>query len=921
MRRLVHFVQASVKGVVLLLGMSLHIVSTPALISATVSFCCAVSAMGATEPAVPKRTYHLPRGDAATTLRQFATTSGSPVLFMMDKVQGEQTNAVDGEYAPADALKLMLAGTSLEIVVGTDFEGLVVGRRPPSTQREVAVRDPNPQTQTKHMTHQSISAKIRTWLAHATLAIATAAVAQEAPTNATLKPKDEVLTLSDFVVTGSKTTGYRATNSISATGVGADIGDTPNFISVVTKDLIADTRSDLINDTLRFVPGVVTAPTNESQPSIRGFTGTYSLRNGVFRRQNLTTWNVDRVEVIQGPSSIFYSNIRPGGVINYITTKPVLGENFADVTVTGGTDNYFRTEGAFNVAMGDKLSLRVDVGDLSTDSYRRQFKETQTFFSFSALWQITPNQQFTVEFGDEETWRRNSWSEYVAPLTNSRYWRNPAAIASGLSLSAWMTVNYPGLPRYDEFAPFSPRSDDPYGRISPVLTDTYQHGTDRPLDVTYVTKITDQLAFSVIGNYAYEDNEGINPVWSGDMFADGTFHSFTAQRFVNVRDSFNVNSRLTYRFDVAKIKNTVMLGNDNQWVTQRYPQVNGGSNQSGPTFTYNPTTMGAADGALLVANSPLPFNSSRKTLQYFQGTYLVDQVSLLNDALFGVIGIRYTDFLQHVSYSGNASATLPTPPPDAIAKKYTPQYGLLYKMGHGVSVFGSYSESIQPQTQIDASGKTVQPIQGKGFDVGSKLDLLQGAFTGTIDYFEIQQTNTALSDNVQNAAHGLPTNATFGYYTYGNAQEVRGVQIDLSYNLTREIQLVAGVNHFFEADNIAPQSTANMIGVPIAYQPKDMYTLWARYQSSSGSLKGLILGGGFHYNSAAPVGGTFDQAQLLVPGFTVFDALVGYNTKLFNRPMEVRLNIKNLGDKIYRDGAGGFYNNPRSVFISASTRF
>ncbi len=921
--RLVHFVSASVQGVVLLLGMSLRFVSTPPLLGATVSFCGVASSWGAAEPVTPKRSYHLPRGDAATTLRQFATISGSPVLFMMDKVQGEQTNAVDGEYSPADALKLMLAGTSLEIVKAADLEGLVVGRRSASAQREVAVRDPNPQPQTTNMTHQSIPTKIRTWLAHAALAVATVASAQEAAPGApeAHKAKETVLTLDDFVVTASKTTGYRATNSISATGVGAEIGNTPNFISVVTKDLIKDTRSDLILDTLRFVPGVVTAPTNESQPAVRGFTGTYSLRNGVFRRQNLTTWNVDRVEVIQGPSSIFYSNIRPGGVINYLTTKPVLGQTFADVSLVGGTDGYLRSEGGFNVAAGDKLAIRADLGYLTTGNYRRQFEETQSFFSLSALWQITANQQFTLEFGDEETWRRNSWSEYIAPLTNTRYFKNPTAIASGLSLAAYMAANYPGLPRYDTFAAFSPRADDPYGRKSPVLTNSYQHGTDKPIDVTYVAKLTDQLAFSIIGNYAYEDNEGINPVWSGDIFADGTFHSFTAQRFVNVRDSFNLNSRLTYRFEAANIKNTLMAGNDNQWVTQRYPQVNGGANQNGPTFTYDPATMGAGDGAFLVASSPVPFNSTRKTLQYFKGTYLVDQVSLLNDSLFGVVGMRYTDFLQQVSYSGNASAVLPTPPPDAIAKKWTPQYGLLYKFGQGLSVFGSYSESIQPQTQIDASGKTVQPIQGKGFDLGTKLDLLAGAFTGTIDYFEITQENTALSDNVQNAAHGLPNNATFGYYTYGNAQKVRGVQVDLAYNITREIQLVAGANHFLEAENVAPQSTANMIGVPIAYQPKSMYTLWARYQAGAGDLKGLILGGGFHYNSAAPVGGTFDQSQLLVPAFTVFDALVGYNTKLFNRPMEFRLNVKNLGDKIYRDGAGGFYNNTRSVFLSMSTRF
>ena len=46
----------------------------------------------------------------------------------------------------------------------------------------------------------------------------------------------------------------------------------------MTKDFLDDTRSDLINDALRFVPGVTTQPTNESQPFVRVSQGTYTLR-------------------------------------------------------------------------------------------------------------------------------------------------------------------------------------------------------------------------------------------------------------------------------------------------------------------------------------------------------------------------------------------------------------------------------------------------------------------------------------------------------------------------------------------------------------------------------------------------------------------------------------------------------------------
>lgn len=732
--------------------------------------------------------------------------------------------------------------------------------------------------------------------------------------------KDEPLKLEDFIVGGEKTTGYRATNSISATGIGSRIGDTPSTIQVVTKDLITDTRSDLINDTLHFVPGVVTGPTNESQPFIRGFQGTYTLRNGVFRRQNLTTWNVDRVEVIQGPSSIFYSNIRPGGVINYITIKPVLGQNFIETSLAAGTDSYWRAEGDFNVAAGKNLAFRAVVGQLSTDSFRIENNETQSFVSLSMLWKISDNHQITLEFGDEETHRLNSWTAYIAPLTNSRYFNNPAAIASGQTLSAFMAANYPGLPIYDQFAAFAPSPSDPYGRVTPVLTNTYQHGSDKPIDLTYTGKITDQLVFNTVLNYAWEDNEGVNPSWAGDLMANDTFINFSADRFVNVRDSYNVNSRLTYRFNLGQAENTVMAGNDNQWIWQRYPQVNGSANQTGPKFTYAPQTMPAANGSVLWQSSPAPFNSLRDTLQYFQGTYIVDQVSLLKDSLFLIVGERYTNFRQHVKYPRNP-ALQANAQPDAVAKKWTPQAGALYKLTKGLSVFGTYSESVIPQTQIDASGRTVQPITAKGYDLGLKTDLLDGALTGTLDYYYIYQSNVAISNAAQNIAHGLPANATFGYYDYGNAQRVRGLQIDLNYNISQNYQLVLAANHFMEANFVAPQSNALNIGVPIAYQPKNIVTVWNRYQASSGAIKGLILGGGLRYQSEAAYGGDFNRSRLLIPSFTVVDALIGYDAKFFEHRLQFRINVKNVFDKIYREGAGGSFASGRTIIGSVSARF
>ncbi|MBL9210519.1 MAG: TonB-dependent receptor [Opitutaceae bacterium] len=96
------------------------------------TLCCAVAATAVAEGAEAeeqKRSYRLPRGEAAAVLAQFATESGRPILFMMDAVRGEQTNALAGIFAPREALDRLLAGTALVAVHDPKSGGFIVNRR------------------------------------------------------------------------------------------------------------------------------------------------------------------------------------------------------------------------------------------------------------------------------------------------------------------------------------------------------------------------------------------------------------------------------------------------------------------------------------------------------------------------------------------------------------------------------------------------------------------------------------------------------------------------------------------------------------------------------------------------------------------------------------------------------------------------
>jgi TonB-dependent receptor len=131
-------------------------------VAATV-FCCAIPAFGAEVQAEPKQKYNLPGGDAATTLRQFAGVSGRQIIFMMEKVRGERTNAVAGEFSAAEALNRMLAGTALVVHQDRQTKAFLIRReaeKPRSSSEKTTSQPTSFENSPKPMKRKSLVALI-----------------------------------------------------------------------------------------------------------------------------------------------------------------------------------------------------------------------------------------------------------------------------------------------------------------------------------------------------------------------------------------------------------------------------------------------------------------------------------------------------------------------------------------------------------------------------------------------------------------------------------------------------------------------------------------------------------------------------------------------------------------------------------------
>nr|MBI1232376.1 TonB-dependent receptor plug domain-containing protein [Cytophagales bacterium] len=172
-------------------------------------------------------------------------------------------------------------------------------------------------------------------------------------------------------IVGRKAQDYNSAYSFSATKIATANKDIPQSISTVTKELITDRQAFRLGDVLKNVSGVSTV-SFYNHYAIRGVTQNSSsienrLINGmrtsqIYFNQPLSS-NVERVEVIKGPSSMTFSNTDAGGSINIVTKKP-LAEARSSVGLTVGSFNTMRAAVDFTgpLNQGKTLLYRVNIG-------------------------------------------------------------------------------------------------------------------------------------------------------------------------------------------------------------------------------------------------------------------------------------------------------------------------------------------------------------------------------------------------------------------------------------------------------------------------------------------------------------------------------------------------------------------------------
>ncbi|WP_245003380.1 TonB-dependent siderophore receptor [Bradyrhizobium liaoningense] len=643
-------------------------------------------------------------------------------------------------------------------------------------------------------------------------------------------------------------TGYLASQSMTATKTDTPILSTPQSISVVTKDQIEAQGAQNVSEALRYTPGVTVVSFGANAFfdtfKLRGFEAPRYLDGlrlpadtTTFAVPRIETYGLERLEVLKGPSSGLYGQSDPGGLLNMVSKRPTATPTNE---IVGSFGSFERFQGAFDIGGPidkDGQYLYRIVG-LGRDS------NTQTDF-------VQDNKLF------------------IAPSFTYR----PDADTSFTVLSQYQKVDNKGYQQYVtgqvSFLP-NPNGHIPYSRyLGEPSIDGY-HLEQFMLGYAFEHRFNDM--FQIRQNLRYtEVTNDLASVRTEGMVTDrlvARTYNYVKASAANVA----VDNQVQADFATGPLTHKVLLGMDyfNLWSNTDYRTT-----VIAPIDAYSP-----AYGAAVPSFSSLaPFILRSDSLKQ-AGLYIQDQVKL----------DRFTLTLSgRQDWTSSGFQSLAFYPPAGIYNRddsaQTGRVGLSYLFDIGLAPYVSYSTSFTPNLGADLTGNSFKPTTGENIEGGVKFMPVGSNFMVTAAIFDTKQKDVLTTS---------PINPFFSVQT--DAVRVRGFELEVKGNLTREFEITGGYAHL---DPKVTQSIAGYAGKYMINTALDQASLWGKYTWYDGPLAGFGIGAGVRY-----VGDTYGDNfnTFIVPSYTLIDASASYDFA-YLRPdwknWKAQINVTNLANKYY----------------------
>jgi catecholate siderophore receptor len=664
--------------------------------------------------------------------------------------------------------------------------------------------------------------------------------------------------------------------------------DTPQSITVISKQTMQDQGAATLRDALRNAPGIsLAAGEGGSQGdnlTLRGFTA----RNDIFLdgmrdfgSYYRDSFNYESVEVLEGPSSVTFGRGSTGGVINQESKSPEL-HPFVVAEGDLGTDVTRRFTVDVNQPLpklGTGAAVRLNVMGHDANVAERDVTENKRFGIAPelALGLGTPNRLRASYFHFNE----NDIPDYGIPW----YFNHPAQVARH---------NYYGF------------------RDGNFLDTNVNMGTVKAEhDIDGWATLRNTIRYANNERHARITEPQVNNATAGAITPT------TPLDQVNVnRNQIAVYSNESFLWDQLDatvhgttfgIRHVAVIGAEGGRET---------SDPKRPTFNYV-NAAGQTINTVPTADLLRPNED-----QLFAGTSARSSDVHATSTSYGIYLLDTMQFGRHWEFTGGArfdrfntdekSVAYPTPSqstaggpvtqgsptityPSRLDRKPSWRAAVVYKPRENGSIYFDYGTSWNPSAEtlaltVGPSGTgtaNLAPEFNRSYEVGSKWDFNQSRLSLRADLFRTTKDN---------AREASPTNSLL--YVLAGTQRVDGAEVAVVGRINSQWRVLSSYT-YMHSEVVASQYYPQSVGFKLANVPDNLFNLWTTYQPTSRWVMGL--GGNFVDSRTASSTVPLDPTTRLikqVPSYWVFNAMGSYS---MGEHVSLQANIFNLADRNYID--------------------
>ncbi|QKI78479.1 TonB-dependent alcaligin siderophore receptor FauA [Achromobacter xylosoxidans] len=660
----------------------------------------------------------------------------------------------------------------------------------------------------------------------------------------------------------------------TATGLTLSPRETPQSVSVVTRQQIEDQGLRDTGAILASAPGISVSRSDSNRFSFssRGF----DIDNFQFDGLNspiLSLWNYgatdidsaiyDRVEIVRGATGLMTGSGNPSAAVNFIRKKPL---------------REFALSGSASAGSWDQVGGNLDLSVPVTEGGRIRSRFVAAYDQGDSY----------VTFLDSR--KRTFYGVISADLTPD------TVLTAGIEYSRNQSNGFgSGFPLF-----YSDGSRTDFNRS--VANNTRWARIDTESTTTFVD-LTHRFANDWKVRAAYSHNDGdyrMKQLFRGGYPDRVTGAGMTSayNNYDGDRSRDDIHLTVSGPFQLFGRKHELALGwmsvNDHSNIGQ-YLQT-GAKPALGSFFDWRQDHV--AEPTWAANKTPADDLRVKQT-----GAYAVGRFSLA-DPLHLILGGRWSNWETNQTYFGSKRQY-------KINDQFTPYAGLLYDINSTYTAYASYTEIFQPQNARSPSGSILPPIDGKSYEVGLKAAYLDGLLNASASLYQTRQNNLAQAIPGESVI-GMP--GTQAYRAVSGAK-VEGFELETSGQLMPGWNLGASYTHFTAKD---------ADGKPInTSHPRSLFKVYTTYRLP-GDLHRLTVGGGIDwqsriYRSAVSPRGNVDVEQ---GSYALVNLMARFD---FSKQVSATLNLNNVFDRKYYDQIGfysqGWYGAPRNVMLTMRAQY